>query len=485
VMFPAWVWTTDPERRFMFVSYSERLSTQHSVLRRNVIASNWYQGHWVDVFTLAPDQNLKNHYENSARGAMYSTGITATATGIGGDILIFDDPLNPGQAHSEVERESVNLRFDSTFRSRVNNPQTGVKIIVMQRLDERDLTGHVLDREPNRWRHVKLPARMEKDEEWKSPLTEEVHCNKAGELLWPARLPESVLDSYKVGMGTYAFHAQYQQDPAPMMGGIIKRQWVRYYRELPERFDFLVQSWDCTFKAADDNDYVAGQVWGRAGGKYYMLPYRVYDRLDFGPTKAAIKACHAKFPKSHAILIEDKANGPAIISELRQEIAGVVAVTPEGGKLTRAHAMYPLWESGSVELPDPQVFEAPWLEDYLRNICTFPKAVHDDDMDATSQALIYMRNKFTGGMVEFVKKLAEGEERKAIVSIDPIPETVLTRNVVAAVGGGSQIQCNARQYPEIRQALMAASEIWAEKKDGVRSMLALHEVLRLDQIFGV
>src|SRR5258708_17542960 len=118
----------------------------------------------------------------------------------------------------------------------------------------------------------------------------------------------------------------------------------------------MVQSWDCTFKAAASNDFVAGQVWGRSGGKYFMLPYRLYDRLDFGPTKAAIKACHAKFPEAHAVLIEDKANGPAIISELRQDIAGIVAVTPQSGKLTRAHAMAPPLESGSVELPDPQRF---------------------------------------------------------------------------------------------------------------------------------
>src|SRR5712691_1955177 len=120
VMFPVWVWTTDPTRRFMFVSYSEKLSTQHSVYRRNVIESDFYQEHWSGKFSFAKDQNLKSHYENSARGAMFSTAMQATATGMGGDILIFDDPLNPEQALSEVEREAVNLRFDSTFRSRLN-----------------------------------------------------------------------------------------------------------------------------------------------------------------------------------------------------------------------------------------------------------------------------------------------------------------------------------------------------------------------------
>ena len=210
-------------------------------------------------------------------------------------------------------------------------------------------------------------------------------------------------------MGSWAFNGQYQQTPAPLDGGIIKRQWVRFYRQMPEKFEFMVQSWDCTFSGGQENDFVAGQVWGRSGGKYFMLPYRTYDRLDFGPTMAAIKACHAKYPQANAVLIEDKANGPAIISELRKEIPGVVPVNPEGGKLARAQATAPLWESGSIELPDPQVFGCNWIEDYLHNICTFPKAAHDDDVDATSQALIYMRNRLGGGIVEFYRQQATGE----------------------------------------------------------------------------
>ncbi|MGH9637054.1 MAG: phage terminase large subunit, partial [Candidatus Angelobacter sp.] len=383
VFFPIWVWTTKPERRFMFVSYSEKLSTQHSIFRRSIIESEWYQKEWGGVFTLSRDQNVKSHYENSSRGAMFSTGMQATATGMGGDVLIFDDPLNPEQAISQVEREAVNLRFDTTFRSRINDPAKGVKIIIMQRLHDLDLTGHVLARESSRWRHVSLPAVAEKDTTWNSPSGKLLMTQKPGDLLWSARLPQSFLDSQRVGMGSWAFNGQYQQTPAPLDGGIIKRQWVRFYRQMPEKFEFMVQSWDCTFSGGQENDFVAGQVWGRFGGKYFMLPYRMYDRLDFGPTMAAVKACHARFPQAHAVLIEDKANGPAIISELRKEIAGVVAVNPEGGKLARAQATAPLWEAGSIELPDPQIFGITWMEDYLHNICTFPKAAHDDDVDAT------------------------------------------------------------------------------------------------------
>jgi len=521
VFFPVWVWTTHPSRRFMFASYSEKLSTQHSILRRSVIESDWYKKEWGNQFSFSRDQNAKSHYENSSRGAMFSTGMQSTATGMGGDVLIFDDPLNPEQAISQVEREAVNLRFDTTFRSRINDPATGVKIIIMQRLHELDLTGHVLARESSRWKHISLPAIAEQDEKsWHLSDGTHLATRKAGDLLWPARLPQSFLDSQRVGMGSWAFNGQYQQRPAPLDGGIIKRQWVRFYRQLPEKFEFMVQSWDCTFSGGHDNDFVAGQVWARSGGKYFMLPYRTYERLDFGPTMAAIKSCHAKFPQAHAVLIEDKANGPAIISELQKEIPGVVAVNPEGGKLARAQATAPLWEAGSIELPDPQVFGITWMEDYLHNMCAFPKAAHDDDVDATSQALIYMRSRLGGGIVDFYRQQATGQSSQSSAETTlgravkssrrdsnygcgprdsnygcgaqaPSPankslspgDSAMARSVHAAVAAGSHIQCNFKQYPEIRAALLDAVARWSGSENEPNALWARGEIERLDLLF--
>lgn len=482
VFFPVWLWASDPAKRWMFASYSDELSTLHSVFRRIVIDSPWYQERWGHKFTFSKDQNLKTHYENSERGVMFSTAMGSAATGMGGDILVFDDPINAEQAISDIKRDAVNMKFDTTFRSRLNNPSTGVKIIVMQRLHESDLTGHVLEKESARWHHVKLPAIAETNERWIYPISGQVKERQPGDLLWPDRLPKAQLDGMKIGMGSWAFAGQYQQNPAPLEGGLIKRNWIRFYKELPERFDLLVQSWDCTFKGektarGTDTDFVAGQVWGKSAGKYYMLPYRMHERLDFGPTKGAIKACHAAFPRAHAILIEDKANGPAIISELQQEIAGIVAIEPEGGKLARAQGISPLFEAGSIELPDPQVFGCPWIEQYIHNICTFPKAAHDDDMDATSQALIYIRHKMGGGIMDYYQKRADEHKQAGNVAQGKapkpgarIPETLLTRNVKLAVECGSRISCSPRQYPEARQALMDVS-----------SEFALAEVVRLDQ----
>src|SRR5258708_305882 len=197
VFFPIWVWTTKPSRRFMFVSYSEKLSTQHSVFRRSIIESEWYQKRWGKIFSLSRDQNVKSHYENSGRGAMFSTGLQATASGIGCDGLNFDGPVNPEQAIHQVEREAGNLRFESTFRSRIHDPAAGVKIIIMQRLHELDLTGHVLARESSRWEHVSLPAVAEKDQPWEFPQSKTIVNQETGALLWSARLPQSFLYSQR------------------------------------------------------------------------------------------------------------------------------------------------------------------------------------------------------------------------------------------------------------------------------------------------
>jgi hypothetical protein len=199
--------------------------------------------------------------------------------------------------------------------------------------------------------------------------------------------------------------------------------------------------------------------------------------------------------------VEDKANGPAIISELQKEIPGVVAVNPEGGKIARAQATAPLWEAGSIELPDPQLFNCSWIEDYLHNICTFPKAAHDDDMDSTSQALIYMRSRLGGGIVDFYRQQATGEivpgrtVKPSQLQLDnhrgaqtPSPaklDSALAQNVIAAVSQGNQIQCNANQYPEIRAALVEAVSSPENIQNESLSFHVNGEIKRLDLLFGV
>lgn len=159
VMWPTWDWTTNPERRFMFVSYSSALSTKHSVDRRTVIQSDWYQRNWGGRVKLSSDQNVKNEFQNTHRGVMVATSVGGSATGKGGDVIVVDDPLNPQEAQSDIERERANTFFDQTVSTRLDDPKTGAIVVIQQRLHERDLTGHLLAQ--GGWEHLRLPMRYE------------------------------------------------------------------------------------------------------------------------------------------------------------------------------------------------------------------------------------------------------------------------------------------------------------------------------------
>jgi len=310
VFYPVWRWISAPQRRFMFVSYSEELSTDHSVFRRNVLNSELYRKFWATRVCFAKDQNLKTQYENTQRGVMFATSITGSATGKGCDELIVDDPLNAQNAFSDKERQTTNRNFDATFRSRLNDPATGSIVLVMQRLHEDDLAGHLLAREPGAWTHIKLPAEAEVPEVWRFPISvEKTQERRPGDLLWPERFPREVLDGLKTALGSWAYAGHYQQNPAPFEGGIIKRDWIRYYRELPEGKCKWIQSWDCSFKETRNSDYVVGQVWVKLEADYYLVD-QVRERMDFVRTRQAIQEMSRKFPQATAKLIEDKANGP-------------------------------------------------------------------------------------------------------------------------------------------------------------------------------
>ena len=406
VFYPVWRWCTEPQRRFMFVSYSDELSTDHSVFRRNVLNSKMYREGWGNKVKFSKDQNLKTQYENTRRGVMFSTSITGSATGKGCDELIVDDPLNAKKAFSDTERDTTNRNFDATFRSRLNDPAKGVIIVIMQRLHDRDLTGHLLDQEPKAWTHLKLPAEFEEDARWQVKGCRP-HERKAGDLLWADRFPRSVLADLKTAMGSWSFAGQYQQSPAPLEGGIIQRKWIRYYTELPAAGSTgkgqWVQSWDCSFKDTREADYVVGQVWRRIGSSFYLVD-QVRERMDFVRTTQAIRQMTARYPQATAKLIEDKANGPAVIASLRREIDGIIAVPVTDSKIGRLNSVSPLFEAGNVLLPEGRQ----WTGDFVEEITRFPSAAHDDQVDACTQALSYMCGP-NSGIFEYYRQLAEGK----------------------------------------------------------------------------
>jgi predicted phage terminase large subunit-like protein len=205
--------------------------------------------------------------------------------------------------------------------------------------------------------------------------------------------------------------ALFQGHPSPVEGGIFQREWFtdQFYTSPPwfERddgscvvagADDILISWDMTFKDTDGTDYVAGGVWARWGADAFLLD-RVKRRMDFPASRHAVVALRAKWPQAVLTIIEDKANGPAVIASLRHVVPGLVAEEPQGSKEARAHAVAPLAESRNVHLPDPSI--APWVDEYLTELCTFPTAAHDDEVDQTSQALnrLVLQPLLAGGIV--------------------------------------------------------------------------------------
>jgi predicted phage terminase large subunit-like protein len=248
------------------------------------------------------------------------------------------------------------------------------------------------------------------------------------------------MESLKTSLGSYAAAGQLQQRPSPAGGGIFQRHWWRYWRPahlalppvmvrmpggearsipavpLPESFDTVIQSWDLAFKDIATADYVVGQVWGATKADRFLLDQR-RERLDMPNTLTAIRAICQKWPRAHTVLIEDKANGPAVVSALKHEIAGVIPVNPEGGKIVRAQAISPQCESGNIYLPHPAV--APWVEDLIDEAACFPNAAYDDQVDAMTQALNRLRQSLVYGLLGYLEACQKRQEQ----NLDPFDDS--------------------------------------------------------------
>ncbi|MBI3696539.1 MAG: hypothetical protein HY238_17075 [Acidobacteria bacterium] len=241
VFWPAWEWIRWPERRWLFSSYALSLSIRDSVKCRRLIQSAWYRSRWGDRFQLTGDQNAKERFENNKTGYRLATSVGGAATGEGGDRVIVDDPHNVKEAESDTVRQGVIDWWDQVMSTRLNDPKTGAKVIIMQRIHEGDLSGHVL--EQGGYEHLCLPAEYEGNKcstsiGWSDPRQEH------GELLWSARFGRQEIEELQHSMGSYAAAGQLQQRPAPAEGGILKRHWWKFYRERPGKFSEVLQSWD-------------------------------------------------------------------------------------------------------------------------------------------------------------------------------------------------------------------------------------------------
>lgn len=380
--FPSYYLGKRPDKRVIELSYGDELAQRFGKLNRDKVDEF---GSSVFGIRLSQVQATKTNWGiEGTDGGMISVGIGGAITGYGADLLIIDDPIkNRQEAESTTYRERLWDEYQSTVATRLH--AGGAIIIILTRWHEDDLAGRLLNPEYGKvedWKIISLPAIAEG--------SSDLLGRKEGEALWPAAgYDELWAAQQKETVGTYAWSSLYQQHPTPSSGGLFKRGWWKYWKAMPsDLFDYL-QSWDCTFKDKDTSDYVVGQVWARSKANpanRYLLD-QVRGRLSFTETLEAMRQFSYKWPQAIRKLVEDKANGTAVMDVLRKELVGLTPVEPEGGKVVRAHAVTPVAEAGNIWIPDPSI--ASWTHDFVEEFASFPSGINDDQVDAMTQANAY------------------------------------------------------------------------------------------------
>lgn len=391
VMFPAWVWAEHPELSFIYGSHSADLATRDSIKTRLIIQSPEYQALFQPDWSLTEDQNQKTIFKNDHGGVRKAVGVGSGITGHGGDFLFIDDPLSALEAHSELARDEANRWHDTVLSTRVNNPRRHAKVIVMQRLHEDDLTGHVLKKE-GRYERLILPARFNPDADIvsKTSLNSTDPRSKKGEILWPERFDDKTIGDLETDLGDDAY-AQLDQDPKPPKGGLFPLDSWKIFEQWPSTILETIQVWDCAQKPGISNDYSVCATWAKSQNGYFILDvWR--DKVDTPTLEAMAKVLFQKYLPS-AIVIEDKSAGSSLIQYLvRNTTLPVLPFDPgQRDKEVRATAATPTVKAGKVHLPKGAL----WVKDFVKEHEKFPKGKHDDQVDTTSMAVEYFSRRAT------------------------------------------------------------------------------------------
>jgi len=387
IAFVAWLLGHNPAIQIIAASYGQDLADKLARDTRTLMEADWYRALFP---TRLSTRRAVNDFSTMAGGTRMATSVGGVLTGRGADVIIIDDPLKPDQALSEVGRKAVNEWYDNTLLSRLNNKSTGCIIIVMQRLHQDDLVGHVLSQDD--WTILSFPAIAEEAElvPYATPYGARHFVRHFGEALHPARESLQEYHLMRGRIGLYNFSSQYQQRPIPVSGNLVRREWLRFYEPNQEglRMWRVVQSWDTASKTTELNDYSVGTTWSVEDENYYLLDV-FRQRLNYPDLKRAIISQANKFG-SPSVLIEDKSSGTQLIQDLRNEgVLDVVEYKPPPGadKIMRLHACSDRFENSRVLLPH----KAPWLDEYIAELIGFPGTKYDDQVDSTTQALDYLR----------------------------------------------------------------------------------------------
>jgi predicted phage terminase large subunit-like protein len=384
VALPAWFLGHNPAERVVAVSYSDMLARAHANDFRRLVNDPLYQATFPRM-RLARDTDRE--IMTTMRGKRYATSIDGTLTGLGGNLVIIDDPLKQEDAHSEAIRKRTIEWYRSTLLSRPDDKQVARLVLVMQRVHQDDLAGYL--EEQGGFDILNLPAI--------APATQtyelsggRVYVRQQGELLHPAHEPASVLGELAREMGPIAFSAQYQQRPIPLGGTIIKRKWLTSYEALPthQPGDHIITSWDIALSEQEKGDYSAGVVLLRRKEVFFVLEV-IRARLRFDDLRRKILDVKRRYGGG-TLLIEDSAISKGLIQSLEESSLNVTKYTPDTDKRARLIAQSDLFAGGSVRLPT----QAPWLEDFTAELLAFPGR-HDDQVDALTQGLAWGRSMWS------------------------------------------------------------------------------------------
>ena len=373
---PSYFLAKHPNKKVIVTSKDEELATRFGMLNRRKVEEF---GAVFGVSVLRGASSKTNWMTSNGGQALFAP-IMGGITGSGADLMIIDDPVkNEEQAQSELQRNKLWEEWTATLRTRIEG--SGAVIVIMTRWHEDDLAGRLI--KGGGWEVLSIPCQAEDND----PLG-----RKPGEMLCPELgYNEEWAERTKKEVGGRVWEALYQQHPTQQQGGIFKREWVKRYSSLPSKLndegervidvDEWCQSWDLTFKGEKNSDYVAGGVWARRGSEHYLVAI-IHERLDFTQTIAKIKAISAAYPQAVRKLIEDKANGSAVMSMLRTQLPGIIPVLPTKSKEARANAVTPFFEAGNIYVPEGFAGDM-----YINELCAFPNGKHDDQVDQTSQYL--------------------------------------------------------------------------------------------------
>jgi len=379
---PAYLLGRFPDWRIAAASYGDELAGAMAQDVRRNIASEEHK-------RLFPAPEEKKKYDVNRMGdfsapggigSYLGVGVGGGLTGKSATIGIIDDPIkNEKEALSVTTKEGLWSWYQATFTTRMS--ENSGQVIMATSWAADDLVGRIVDHfqgDP-RLIHLRFPAINLSDEPgYTAGLPEGALC--------PALHSLEKLYETKGLFSDYWWSALYQQTPKALGGNVFKDFCIQHYlpKDLPKKFDKVIASWDCTFKDTDETDFVVGQVWGKSGANSYLLD-QIRARMSFSVTAKAIVTLKIKWPQTREILIEDKANGPAVIDVLKAQVPGIIPIEPDGSKLARAHAVTAYWEALNVWLPNPELF--PWVRTFIGEVTTFPAAAHDDQVDSMTQAL--------------------------------------------------------------------------------------------------